>query len=287
MPESMLVSREELRFDLGGARFDLERDRSLLTWIFSQSLFGEATGCYCGAALYTAPDIESATFLSRQALEEFAHFHNFLRIFRILGTRPRPPHPVMRFLTTHEKLWDHHVCLEMAVGEGLVLIAFDMLIEAFDQPDIKAILQAIADQECGHVRFGEQQTLKLLRERPRLRRQLLGRALISLAAMRLLGRHVQRWTPPGHPVMSRAPEFLEHAVRVTEMRLRRLGLLDRPLSELGRLERAGLMALGPAAAFFRGLVTSRKPRIPRNYLQDPVIDRVLGAGRPTPGEPAA
>ncbi len=37
------------------------------------------------------------------------------------------------------------------------------------------------------------------------------------------------------------------------------------------------MALGPAAAFFRGLVTSRKPRIPRNYLQDPVIDRVLGA----------
>jgi len=181
------LTREEMTYDFGGARFDVERDREMLSWIFSQSLFGEATGCYCGAALYGAPDVEAATFLARQAVEEFSHFRQFLRIFQILGTRPAAPHPIMRFLTSHEPLWDHHVTLEMAIGEGLVLNAFYALIDTIDHPDIKKILSTVARQEAGHVEFGERQAMKAIQGRPALRRQLLGLNLLSLEAARRLG----------------------------------------------------------------------------------------------------
>jgi hypothetical protein len=36
----MLLSREEQTHDFGGARFDLDRDRDVLSWNFSQFLFG-------------------------------------------------------------------------------------------------------------------------------------------------------------------------------------------------------------------------------------------------------
>lgn len=282
----MLLAREEMRFDVATARFDLDRDRELLTWIFSQALFGEATGCYCGASLYTAPDIESATFLSRQAVEEFAHFRNFLKIFRLLGTRPQPPHPVIRMLTSHEPVWEHHVCLEMAIGEGLVLMAFDAFIDTIDDSRIKAILRSIAAQEVGHVEFGERQTLKVLARRPGLKRQLLGRALLTIHALRWLARRIGRWAPKPHPVMDLIPRFLDHTIRVTEERMKRLGLLRGSLKELGPLTQGALIAGGVAAGFFRGLFQSRKPRIPANYLDDPVVDQILG-GEPEPAAPIA
>jgi len=276
----MLLPRDEMKFDMGSARFDVERDKDLLGWIFSQALFGEATGCYCGAALYTAPDVGAGIFLSKQAVEEFAHFKNFLRIFRILGVRPQPPNRVIKFLTSHEELWEHHVCLEMAIGEGLVLTAFDAFIDAIDHPEIKRILKTVAQQEVGHCEFGEQQTLKALRERPDLRRQLLGRALVTLAALRFLAKRISRWTPKNHPVMDLMPRFLEHTIRVTEERLRRLGLLRGRLADIGFVSRWSLMVYGLTAAWVRGLFASKKPRIPENYLSDPIIDEFLG------GDPA-
>jgi hypothetical protein len=281
----MLLTREEMRFDVGAARFDLEKDKELLSWIMSQALFGEATGCYCGATLYTAPDIDAATFLSKQAVEEFAHYRNFLRIFKVLGTRPQPPHRVIRFLTGHEKLWDHHVALEMAVGEGLVLEAFYALIDTIDQPEIKAILKATAKQEEGHTSFGEQRTLQVLRETPRRRRQLLGRCLLSIEALKWLAPRVERRVPKGHPVCALLPAFLRHVIRDTELRLTRMGLLTEPLESIGFARRWALIANGLFWAFARGLFARTKPRIPDTYLRDPMTQRMLeGEERPEPVE---
>ena len=65
--EPMRVSRDELRFDFGGARFRLPRDRALLGWIVDQFLYGEVTGIQVGHWLYGAPSLEAATFFARQA----------------------------------------------------------------------------------------------------------------------------------------------------------------------------------------------------------------------------
>ena len=40
----MLLSREEMTFDFGGAKLDPTRDRELLEWMFNQFLYGEITG---------------------------------------------------------------------------------------------------------------------------------------------------------------------------------------------------------------------------------------------------
>ena len=97
----MRVSRDELRFDFGEARFRLPRDRELLGWIVDQFLYGEVTGIQVGHWLYAAPSLEAATFFARQASEELAHVRVFLRIHALLGTTPGPAHPVIRFLFLH------------------------------------------------------------------------------------------------------------------------------------------------------------------------------------------
>ena len=69
----MLLTREEIRFDFGSARFELPRDRESLGWIFSQFLYGEVTGIQVGHWIHHAPDLESAQFLARQCAQELAH----------------------------------------------------------------------------------------------------------------------------------------------------------------------------------------------------------------------
>lgn len=275
----MLLTREEMTFNFQGAKFSLPEDGPILGWIFSQSLFGEATGCYCGAALYGAPDVEAATFLSRQAVEEFSHFRQFLKIFAMLGIRPTPPHPIMRFLTSHETLWDHHVTLEMAVGEGLVLTTFYALMDTIEHPEITRILNGIARQEAGHVAFGESQAMKVLNGHPHHKRQLLGLNLISLEAARRLGGFVaRRFARPDHPVLRQLPNFIDFAVASTELRLQRMGILEVPLSEIPWPKKLLLMTEGVLARLGRKLVTPEKPRIPHSYLQDPVVDEILSRG---------
>src|ERR1043165_9555078 len=119
----MLLAREEMTFDFGGARLDPVGDRTALGWMMNQFLYGEVTGIQIGHWLYRAPDLESARFLARQALEEFQHIDNFLRIMAILRVDPTPPHPPLRFLATGMMGadWAEHVALEMAAGEGHVL----------------------------------------------------------------------------------------------------------------------------------------------------------------------
>jgi hypothetical protein len=88
------------------------------------------------------------------------------------------------------------------------------------------------------------------------------------------------------------PAFLAHANRCAEIRLRRIGVLDRPLSELSGSKRALLVAeayggklvggLGSLLATpLRLLPWFRKKRVTDTYLLDPhVTGYQLPAGEP-------
>jgi hypothetical protein len=280
----MLLTREEMSFDFAGARLDPVRDRQILAWMMNQFLYGEVTGIQIGHWLYQAPDLTSARFLARQAVEELQHVDNFLRIMALLGLEPERPNAVVELLATGMMggSWAEHVALEMAAGEGFVLMAFYALIDTLDHPGIVEILRRAVKQEERHVDFGEQQTMQAIAGRPWLRRRLLGLSLVSLWAVRRLARFMAGRLPKDHPVLSRLPEFLDRTVGCADLRLQRLGLLDRPLAELGTARRAALVAeayLGKAlgalgrlvAAPFRLLPPLRRRRLTDTYLQDPAV----------------
>ena len=271
----MRVSREEMRFDFGGARFRLPRDRELLGWIVDQFLYGEVTGIQVGHWLYAAPSLEAATFFARQASEELAHVRVFLRIHALLGTKPGPAHPVIRFLSTGAMGTDYaeHVATEMAVGEGLVLAVFQALIDTVDAPEVVRLLEAAARQEERHVAFGETETTRLLAERPRLADDLLGANLLSLLALPRLARFIQRKLGTDHEVLRHTEAFLRHVVRLTEVRLQRLGVLRGSLQDLGWARRALLVT----RAYVRHQLNRlRRPRrLTDTYLSDPLLRKAL------------
>ncbi|HTL34762.1 MAG TPA: ferritin-like domain-containing protein, partial [Kofleriaceae bacterium] len=149
----MLLTREEMTFDFGGAKLDPVKDKDLLEWMFNQFLYGEVTGIQVGHWLYDAPDLEAAKFLARQSLEEMQHVDNFLRIMTMLGCQPKPAHPAVRFLSTGMMggSWPEHVALEMAQGEGFVLQAFYAVIDTLDHKPTVDILKRAVKQEERHV----------------------------------------------------------------------------------------------------------------------------------------
>lgn len=280
----MLLTREEMHFDFGGAKLDPVKDRETLGWVMQQFLYGEVTGIQIGHWLYNAPDLQAAKFLSKQAIEEFQHVGNFLRILEILKVEPAPAHPVVRFLSTGMMGggWEEHVALEMALGEGLVLQAFYAMIELVDEPEIKAILQRGVRQEEGHVDFGERRTMALIKGRPLLRRRLLGLSLVSLWGVHRLAGFMRSRLPADHPALKQLPDFVEHCVKCAELRLQRMGLLDRPLSELGGVQRAALVAeayagkavggvLEGVAAPVRLLPRFARKKLTDTYLSDPMV----------------
>jgi bacterioferritin (cytochrome b1) len=257
--------------------------------MFNQFLYGEITGIQVGHWLYDAPDLEAAKFLARQSLEEMQHVDNFLRIMAMLGCRPRPAHAAVRFLATGMmgSSWAEHVALEMAQGEGFVLQAFYAVIDTLDHKPSVDILRRAVKQEERHVEFGEQQTAKAIDSRPWLRRRLLGLALVSMWGVRRLARYMERKLSKGqsggqkdHPVMKHLPAFLDHANACAELRLRRIGVLDRPLAELSGAQRALLVAEAYGGKLLGGLgalVTAplrllplwpRKKRLTDTYLHD-------------------
>jgi hypothetical protein len=269
--EPMLVGREALRFDFHGARFRLPRDAAVLGWIADQFLYGEVTGIQCGHWLYAAPTLEAAAFFARQATEELAHVRVFLRFHALLGTRPGPAHPVVRWLSTGSMGRDfaEHVSTEMAVGEGMVLVVFQALIDTIDEPAMVRLLEGAARQEERHVAFGEQQTRTLVQKNPALTDVLLGMNLLALLALPRLARHVQRRLGSEHEVLSQAEAFLAHVVAVTEVRLQRMGLLRGTLAELGPLRRAWLIFRAQA---HRQWARFRRPRrLTDSYLEDPAL----------------
>src|ERR1043165_2163875 len=239
----MLLTREEMTFDFAGARLEPARDRELLEWMFNQFLYGEVTGIQVGHWLYDAPDFEAAKFLARQSLEEMQHVDNFLRILAMLGCRPRPAHAAVRFLSTGMMggSWAEHVALEMAQGEGFVLQAFYAVIDTLDHKPTADIPKAAVKQRERHGEFGEDQTRKAIENKPWLRRRLLGLSLVSMWGVRKLAGYMEKKLPADHVVLKHLPAFLAHANTCAEIRLRRIGVLDRPLAELSGAKRAALV----------------------------------------------
>lgn len=291
----MLLTREEMRFDFGGAKFDPERDRELLGWILSQFLYGEVTGIQVGHWLYAAPDLESARFLAKQAIEELQHVGNFLKVMAALGVKPEPAHPVLRFLATGMMGddWAEHVALEMATGEGFVLTAFYALIDTLDVPEAVAILERAARQEEGHVTFGEEKTMQLLDADPQRRRELLAANLIWMWGVQQLARYIEKHLPQDHPVLSQLQLFLAHSLRCSETRLLRMGLCDAPPSTLGAAERTALLAgfagrkLASAGRSIlrmplRAFPAGQRKRLTDTYLDDPAVRALSDGAEPPP-----
>jgi bacterioferritin (cytochrome b1) len=306
----MLLTRDEMTFEFAGAKLEPGRDRELLEWMFNQFLYGEITGIQVGHWLYDAPDLEAARFLARQSLEEMQHVDNFLRIMAMLGCRPRPAHAAVRFLATGMmgSSWPEHVALEMAQGEGFVLQAFYAVIDTLDHKPSVDILRRAVKQEERHVEFGEQQTARAIEGKPWLRRRLLGLALVSMWGVRRLARYMERRlsrgpangagpaSGAGHPVMKHLPAFLDHANACAELRLRRIGVLDRPLAELSGTQRAALVAEAYGGKLLGGLgwlVTAplrllpmwpKKKRLTDTYLRDPHVTGFALSAGPVPDE---
>jgi bacterioferritin (cytochrome b1) len=288
----MLLSRQEMTFDFGGARLLSETDRALLGWIVNQFLYGEITGIQCGHWLYDAPDLDAARFFSRQAVEELQHVDNFLRILDLLGEAPAPPHRIVRFLSTGmmPASFEEHVCLEMALGEGFVLMALYAVIDTIDHPGIREILERAVRQEERHVDFGERRTREAIARRPRLRRPLLGLSLVSTWAVRRLARFMRKRLPAGHPVLSQLPAFVEFAVDRSELRLQRMGVAEVAPSRMPLAQKGAAVAL----AYGRSLATAPlrlfpRKRLTRTYLRDPSLRARIEAetSRDVTGPPAA
>ncbi len=289
----MLLSREEMAFDFQGKKLDPVRDKDVIVWAVQQFLYGEVTGIQIGHWLYNAPDLESARFLSRQAVEEFQHVGNFLRILEILRARPDKATGVIRFLSTGlmGNDWAEHVSMEMALGEGLVLQAFYAMIETVDEAEVTAILKRGVKQEERHVEFGEQQTMKAIQGKPWLRRRLLGLSLVTLWGVARLEALMKTRLPMSHPTMAMLPEFVRHTVRMSEIRLQRIGLIDRPLSSISAtrkllyvLEAYAGKLLGGLVGMVLGVVLFplrmfgffRPKRLTDTYLDDPSVRGNLG-----------
>jgi hypothetical protein len=276
----MLISREELRFDWGDARFDLSRpeERKLLAWIFNQFLYGEVTGIQCGHWLYHSPSLNAATFIAKQAGEELVHVRKFLRMFSFLGEKPGPAHWAVRFLSTGMMggTWGEHVAIEMALGEGLVLTVFYALIATtVGSPEISQLLATSAPEEERHVEFGERETQAWLAANPSSRSHLLALALVQTLAMQAIRgfivRQVAKQVGREHPVLSRFGAFYEHTIRCFELRIERLGLSERPLGQLSIARKWSLIARLPYWKI-TGFFKRRAPLLTKTYLSDPSLE---------------
>lgn len=285
----MLLTRAEMTFDFHGARLDCGADQALLAWVMNQFLYGEVTGIQCGHWLYDAPDLDAARFFARQAVEELQHVDNFLRILELLHEQPARAHGLVRFLTSGmmPKTFAEHVCLEMAQGEGFVLLALYALIDTLDTqgprgPDgaaIREILLRAVRQEERHVDFGERRTREALaaaRFPGWLRLQLLGNSLVSLWGVRRLGGFMRERLPAEHPVLKQLPEFLAFSQGCAEQRLLRMGVLRRPLARTGFVEKVAALKvaygggfLAACGRFVRGLwPLGGRTRVTDTYLSD-------------------
>lgn len=267
----MLIERNELEYDFGDARFDPRQhtDREFLGWVFDQFLYGEVTGIQCGHWLYRAPTLAAASFLARQAAEELSHVKRIRKIQDLLGVKPADAHPAVKFLSTGMMggTWGEHVCLEMALGEGLVLTIFYALATTIDDDDIRKIVESACLDEERHVAFGETETRAWLARYPADRYVFLGQALLQWIAMRRLKNFSLKKLPPGHPVLEKFPAFYDHTLEKFDARARKLGLTDVSLREISWLARIGLIGLLPFRTF---LMRRRRPKrlLTKTYLQD-------------------
>ena len=64
---------------------------------------------------------------------------------------------------------------------------------------------------------------------------------------------MEKRLPADHVVLKHLPAFLAHANKCAEMRLRRIGVLDRPLAEISGAKRAALVAEAYGGKLLGGL----------------------------------
>jgi hypothetical protein len=274
----MLLTREEMGFDFKGAKFDREKDRDLLAWVASQFLYGELTGIQVGHWILNAPDVESAKFLARQCIEELQHVDVFMEFFKWIDARPVKVHPVVRFLSSESDDWEEHCALEMAQGEGFVLMIFYAIIHCIDDDKLAKRLDNAARQEESHVEFGEQQTMKALARNPKLRKRLLGLHLLSLWVVRRFEKWIAKRVDKDHPVMCQIPEYLGKIVQTTDVRLQRMGMTQKPLDAYGRFETFRLITGAVARKGLRKLRFWRwfkKRRLTDTYMRDEYLAEVM------------
>lgn len=272
----MLIERKELQFDFGSARFDPSReaDRQFLGWVFDQFLYGEVTGIQCGHWLYRAPTLSAASFLARQAAEELSHVKRILKIQSYLGMKAQDAHGAVKFMSTGMMggTWGEHVCLEMALGEGLVLTIFYALATTIDHEEIRKLVESAVVDEEKHVEFGEKETKAWLARFPADRKVLLGQALFQWIAMRRLRDFALRRLPANHPVLEKFPAFYDHTLAKFESRALKLGLSDVPLRDLSFAAKAGLILMLPIRTMW---MRFRRPKklLTAIYLDDEWIAR--------------
>lgn len=274
----MLLTREEMAFDFKGAKFDRVKDRDLLAWIASQFLYGEVTGIQVGHWILHAPDVESAKFLARQCIEELQHVDVFMEFFKWLGARPVKGHPVVKFLSSESDDWHEHCALEMAQGEGFVLMIFYAIINCIDDEKLAKRMDSAARQEESHVEFGEQQTMKALARNPKLRKRLLGLHLLSLWVVKRFEKWIAKRVDQDHPVMRQIPEYLGRIIQTTDLRLQRMGMTSKPLADYGRFESFRLIVGAVARKSLRKLAFWRwfgKKRLTHTYLHDEYLAEVM------------
>ena len=259
-------------YDFDGATFDLEspRDRTIVRFVLSQALFGEATGVYCGRSLYAARSLEAADFYVRQARQELAHLRLFADIFRALDMKPMPAHWVIRLLSAHNDYYPLKVFLEHAVGEGMVLDVFkDLLLSTLPDSDprvpaIKKKLRVVCTDEAEHVAWGEKETRRVLREQPWLRTPFYGLFELQMATLPLLVRALRN-RADGHPVLRHLDGFVEHVRAHAYAQGRRLGYV--PDAPVGRARRTSAMALG-LLLYTRSRFARSRSKLEHTYLKE-------------------
>jgi len=231
------------------------------------------TGIQCGHWLYRAPTLAAASFLARQAAEELSHVKRIRKIQDILRVKPADAHPAVKFMSTGMMggTWGEHVCLEMALGEGLVLTIFYALATTIDDADIRKIVESACLDEERHVTFGEAETKNWLARFPGDRKVFLGQALLQWIAMRRLKNFALKKLPPSHPVLEKFPAFYDHTVEKFDLRVRKLGLSDLSLRDIPWYTRMTLLGLLPIRSFWMRL---RRPKrlLTKTYLRDEWIE---------------
>jgi len=259
-------------FDFGDARFDLdrERDRSVLRFVLSQALFGEATGVYCGRSLYAAESLEAAHFYVKQARQELNHLTLFADIFRELGMAPEGAHWVIKLLAAHNDYYPLKVLMEHALGEGMVLDIFrDVLLQTLPDDDertpaIKKKLRVICKEEEEHVAWGEKETRRILRERPRLRHAFYGLLELQLWLVPYAVRGLKERAPE-HPVLQKLDGFVDHVRARVWAQGRALGFV--PETRPGPLGRALAISAG-VLLLARSQVARSKSKLDKRYLEE-------------------
>ena len=257
-------------YDFQGARFDLHNqlDREILGFLFSQALYGEATGVFCGMSLYAAQSLEASKFYIRQAHQEMNHLRLFADIMKILNLQPSKGHWVLRLLSSHNHYYPLKVFMEHAIGEGLVLDIFkEVLLQTlpiedatYDMTTILKKLHMICKDEQEHVAWGEKESKRLVKEQPWLKKPLAGLLDIQLL---IAPKIASQFSHQDHVVLKHLPNYVDFTIKKARLQAHNLGIII-PKNPMSR----GWNMMCGILLFLRSQFARSKPKFLQNYLQE-------------------